>query len=188
MCCCQFLARSAGDELQSYTSSNSFAVTFVHERCRLLLMSANSWEEAKCLICGWDDSLPTRAPGEAHFVLCLVGPRCHCSRLSADRAVDGTRWQNDRPSPLHLQIYRWSWAVFWSERSVYEPHGEIEQRWSPGSRLYFCFFCCFVLKAEKIQFCALISLYLRPKLLFYNWSAKLNLLADQIEYFDRALR
>lgn len=135
ICCCQFMARSVGDKLQSCTSSNSFVVTFVHKRCRLLLMSANSWEEAKCLMCGWDDSLPTRAPGK------LTLPR---SRLSTDGAMrmahTVTPWQNDRPSLLNLQIYCWSWALVWSEHSGYEPHGEIENWSSPGLLLCLLFF------------------------------------------------
>lgn len=176
------MARSVGDKLQSCTSSHSFVVTFVHKRCWLLLMSANSWEEAKCMI-------STRAPGK------LTLPR---SRLSTDGAMwmahTVTPWQNDRPSLLNLQVYFWSWALIWSEHSGYEPHGEIENWSSPGLLL------CLLLEAEKIQLCwtevciltmtTLISLYFcfsilsaafwRPKLLFYDWSANFNSLVDQI--------
>lgn len=63
------MARSANC-LRSCTSQNP-VVTFVYGWRRVLLMSPlNSWEEAKCLMCGREDSFLASAPGEDRFLLC----------------------------------------------------------------------------------------------------------------------
>lgn len=185
------MARSVGDKLQSCTSSHSFVVTFVHKRCRLLLMSANSWEEAKCLICGWDDSLPQEPQGSSlcHAPVSQQTELCGWPTLSHRGRTIGPHCLTFRSIADHGHS---------SDQSIQDMNhmGRQKSDQVPG---YFSVYFFFV-EAEKIQLCwtevciltmtTLISLYFcfsilsaafwRPKLLFYDWSANFNSLVDQI--------
>lgn len=175
---------------QTHLLSRSYTRDVDYYWCLLTVeKKPNAWYVA--------ETIPSPREPRGSSLCCVPAGRCCHSPVSQQTELIA---QSDRPSLLHLHIYRWSWADFWSEHPGYD------QDKVQGYVSISCFL--FVLKAEKIQLIltevciltmtALVSFYLcvrilstafwRPKLLFYDWSAHLNSLVDQIKCLDGALR